>query len=372
MNYKKRIERVRGMFSELGVDAVLITDISRPEQSVPNVQYLTGFTGSNGYLIITADSGVFFTDGRYTIQSHQEVKCCEIRIPGNNQKMVDLWKDVIPSNSRLGVIGDHIQLSRFNALQRALSDKAIEVVAIRNFLSQLRQVKDEEEIEIIKRAQEITDRLFHKIINELVRPGKMTELDLAAEIEYQMKKLGASGPSFDTIVATGAHTALPHATPRNKVIENNTPLLIDMGVYLDGYVSDMTRTVWIGSSPDPEFEKIYNIVLEAQLAAEKGIRPGMTTVEVDALARNVIAEHGYGEKFVHSLGHGVGLNIHEAPIVSNRQDTATTVVENMAFTVEPGIYIEGFGGVRIEDIIIVRSDGAEVITKSPKKTLLKI
>ncbi len=372
MNYKARIEKVRSMFPELGVDAVFITDISRPEQSVPNVQYLTGFTGSNGYIIITGDTEIFFTDGRYEIQSHQEVKCCEIRIPHGTEKMLDLWKEVVPENSRLGVIASHMTLERFEALKSGFAEKNVEVVGLKNFLRNLRQVKDEDEIATIKHAQEITDRLFDLIVKELVRPGRMTELDLAAEIEYQMKKLGASGPSFDTIVATGAHTALPHAAPRNVVIENNTPLLIDMGVYFNGYVSDMTRTVWIGNNPDPEYEKIYHIVLEAQKAAEEGIRPGMTTVEVDKLARDVIASKGYGDRFIHSLGHGVGLNIHEAPIVSNRPETAVEVVENMAFTVEPGIYIEGFGGVRIEDIVIVRHDGAEIITASPKDKLLKI
>lgn len=368
MDYKKRIERVRGKFSELGIDALLVSDLSRPEQSVPNVQYLTGFTGSNGYLLITADDAIFFTDGRYEIQAGQEVTCCEVRIMSKDVTITGAVKE----NSTLGVIGDHITVTNLQRFENSLSKKNVSVKPVKNIVMDLRKVKDEDEIELIKKAQAITDKLFEIIINELVRPEKMTELDLAAEIEYQMKKLGASGPSFDTIVATGEHTALPHAKPRRVVIKNNTPLLIDMGVYLDGYVSDMTRTVWIGNSPNEEFERIYRIVLEAQKTAEMGVRPGMTTVEVDKLARDVIASNGYGDKFVHSLGHGVGLNIHEAPIVSSRPETATEVRENMAFTVEPGIYIEGFGGVRIEDIVVIRADGAEIITKSPKEELIKI
>ncbi len=368
MDYKKRIERVRGKFSELGIDALLVSDLSRPEQSVPNVQYLTGFTGSNGYLLITADDAIFFTDGRYEIQAGQEVTCCEVRIMSKDVTITGAVKE----NSTLGVIGDHITVTNLQRFENSLSKKNVSVKPVKNIVMDLRKVKDEDEIELIKKAQAITDKLFEIIINELVRPEKMTELDLAAEIEYQMKKLGASGPSFDTIVATGGHTALPHAKPRRVVIKNNTPLLIDMGVYLDGYVSDMTRTVWIGNSPNEEFERIYRIVLEAQKTAEMGVRPGMTTVEVDKLARDVIASNGYGDKFVHSLGHGVGLNIHEAPIVSSRPETATEVRENMAFTVEPGIYIEGFGGVRIEDIVVIRADGAEIITKSPKEELIRI
>ncbi len=368
MNYIGRIEKVREMFSTLEIDALIVTDLSRQEHSGPNVQYLTGFTGSSGSLIITGDSAVFLTDGRYKIQASREVTCCEVRIVDRSSTIADILDDGII----LGVIDAHTTLSGLNRLKKQLSSKNISIKPVKNIISELRQIKDEEEIELIRQAQALTDDLFRLIIEELVRPDRMTELDLAAEIEYQMKKLGASGPSFDTIVATGAHTALPHATPRNVKIRNNTPLLIDMGVYLNGYVSDMTRTVWIGNSPDEEFERIYHIVLEAQLAAERGVKPGMSTFEADALARDVISNKGYGDKFLHSLGHGVGLNIHEAPIVSSYREISVDIRENMVFTIEPGIYIEDFGGVRIEDIVVIRSDGAEVITHSPKEELIKI
>ncbi len=352
-----RIESVREKLDSIGVDLYL-------EVYLPNIRYLTGFSGSNAFLFIGKDLSLFVSDPRYDEQSREEVQDADIFI--YSRDLFECREKLPKKKLILGVPEEHISCSLYKRLKENLEEFEVKLVA--DPVAEFRITKTEEEIETIRKSQEITDRIFEDIL-KIVEPGKMTELDLAAEIEYRMKKFGAEKPSFDTIVATGPHSALPHAKPRDVVIENETMLLMDFGNYFRGYSSDMTRTVWVGRSPDQEFVKIYEIVKEAQQRAEEEARPGMTGEEIDRIARSVIEDAGYGEYFGHSLGHGVGLEVHEQPRIS--RTGKDPVKPGTVFTVEPGIYIPGFGGVRIEDLVVMRDDGVEILTKSPKN-LIKI
>ncbi len=352
-----RIDRIREKFDKLGIDVYL-------ETYLPNIRYLTGFSGSNAFLFIGKDFSLFVSDPRYEEQSREEVKEADIFI---YRKDLFECKSNLPNvKLKLGVPADYIKCTLYKKLKEEL--EMFDVVLIDDPVRELRMVKTEEEIGYIRESQTITDRIFEDIL-KIVRPGKMTELDVAAEIEYRMKKFGADKPSFGTIVATGAHSALPHAKPRSVKVGNETPLLMDFGNYYRGYSSDMTRTVWIGENPPKKFVEIYKIVLEAQERAENEAKPGMTGKEIDALAREVIEKAGYGEYFGHSLGHGVGLEVHEYPRISSLGNDP--IKPGMVFTIEPGIYLTGLFGVRIEDIVVMREDGVEKLTGSPKN-LIKI
>jgi len=351
-----KLDALRGKLESLGVDLYL-------EVYLPNIRYLTGFSGSNAFLFVGDSLSLFVSDSRYEEQSKGEVRDAEIFIYSTD---VFECKERLPKKRlRLGIPEEHITCSFYKRLQEKLED--FEIVLVSDPVKEFRIRKDEDEIEKIKGAQSITDRIFTEIL-DIVEPG-MTELDLAAEIEYRMKKFGAEKPSFETIVASGPHSALPHAKPRDVVIENETVLLMDFGNYYRGYASDMTRTVWVGKNPDREFVKIYDTVRRAQEKAEKEARPGMTGEEIDRIARDVIEGAGYGRYFGHSLGHGVGIEVHELPRIS--KTGKDPVLPGTVFTVEPGIYIPGFGGVRIEDLVVMTDHGVEILTESPKN-LIKI
>ncbi len=352
-----RIDALREKLDQLNVDIYLETKLA-------NIRYLTGFSGSNAYLLVGRDISLFVSDGRYKEQSREEVKDADIFI---YTREITEFKEKLPEiKLRIGVPKSNITCELFEKLKAKL--EGFELVLVDDPVAPMRMVKSEDEIEKIRRSQEVTDRIFTEILKR-VKPGETTELDIAAEIEYLMKKFGAEKPSFDTIVATGPHSALPHAKPRKVKVKNETNLLMDFGNYLEGYSSDMTRTVWVGENPPEEFIKIYNIVKEAQERAEEEAKPGMTGKEIDSLAREVIEQAGYGDLFGHSLGHGVGLEVHELPLISMLGKTK--IEPGMVFTVEPGIYVPGFAGVRIEDIVVMRENGVEVITRSPKN-LIKI
>ncbi len=352
-----RIDSVRKKLNSLGIDLYLEVNLS-------NIRYLTGFSGSNAYLFIGDSLSLFVSDPRYDEQSKEEVQDADIFIYSRD---VFECREKLPKKKlKLGVPEEYITCSLYKKLQENL--KEFEVVLVKDPVAELRIRKNEDEIETIRKSQEITDRIFDEIL-KIIEPGRMTELDLAAEIEYRMKKFGAEKASFSTIVASGPHSALPHAKPRNVIIKNETMLLMDFGNYYRGYSSDMTRTIWVGGNPDEKFLKIYDIVRKAQERAEEEARPGMTGEEIDRLAREVIENAGYGEYFGHSLGHGVGLEVHELPRIG--KTGKDPVLPGTVFTVEPGIYIPGFGGVRIEDLVVMREDGVEILTKSPKN-LIKI
>ncbi|MCQ4086806.1 Xaa-Pro peptidase family protein [Saccharibacillus sp. JS10] len=262
---------------------------------------------------------------------------------------------------RIGIEKDHLSVSRFERLNAVLGGSNYSDVG--QILTALRAAKTPEEIEKLRRAAHLIEAVLTEGLSH-VKVG-VTEIEIVAELEYQMKKLGAEGPSFDTMVLSGDKTALPHGNPGNRAIQAGDMLMFDMGVYLDGYASDITRTFAVGERPNTESIKIYETVLAANLAAISKIRPGATLASIDAAAREVITEAGYGPYFMHRLGHGLGMDVHEYPSVHGNNEEVIT--EGLCFTVEPGVYVAGECGVRIEDDIIVTSDGVDVLTTFPKE-----
>ena len=351
-----RIDGLRQRLVDQGCEAFLVSDIK-------NIRYLTGFTGSSAYLLMLKDRAIFITDSRYELQSKNQVDPgCEIVI--HREGIVKELKRLLSGVKTLGFEPENITYSTYSALEENLSVKLRPVPRV---VYEMRKRKSSEEVDQIAAAQTITDAVFNWVLENL-EPGKMTEAELALEMEYQMRKMGADGPAFGTIVATGPHSALPHATPRDVIIGTNTVLLMDFGAQ-KAYASDMTRTVWIGPErPPDEFKKIYDIVAKAQSAGEEVLAPGVACKQVDEVARKIIRDAGYGEQFGHSLGHGVGLNVHEMPRLSALSEE---VLEgNEVVTVEPGIYLEGKFGVRIEDMLWVKEGGSRLLTNSPKELII--
>jgi len=341
---------------ERGLEALFVTHL-------PNIRYLSGFTGSAGALLVLSGETHFFTDFRYKDQSKEEIDP-DITIHITNEPWKELT-EILKPIKKLGFESEYLTYQSY----RRLKEKAnwIEPVPTEGLVLEDRAIKEEQEIELIRKAQNITDSVFKETM-DFFEPGKFTEMDIANEMEYRMKKLGANGIAFNTIVASGPHSALPHAKPRRIKIQNDTILLFDFGAKFDGYASDMTRTVWIGRDPDPKFIEIYEIVKEAVERVIQNAKPGMSGIEIDALARDHITSKGFGEYFGHGLGHGVGLEVHEKPVLSPK--SKDTVKVNAVFTIEPGIYLPEFGGVRIEELAVMREDGVEILTSSPRHLVL--
>ena len=351
--YAQRRASIGKELCERKLDAMLVT-------SPANVRYLTGFTGSNGAVLLLDGEAVFFTDPRYAIQSRLEISC-----------PVQVCKGPILTavagfavRRRLGLLGferSNLSYDGYAKLREKLPDKvALEPVS--GWLEQRRMVKSPAEIDLIRRSVATNSKAFEQAARR-VREG-MRERDLAAEIEHQMHRLGAEKPSFETIVASGERTALPHAHPTSAALQPGQLLLIDMGTFQDGYASDMTRMLFLGT-PSARVKHMYKAVLEAQLAAIAAVKPGATTMHVDRRARQVLKGHGLDRAFVHSTGHGLGLEIHELPRIGRKDKTKLAV--GMAITIEPGAYIEGFGGVRIEDTVVVTPHGCEILTPTSKE-----
>ena len=335
------------------LDAILVS-------SPASVRYLTGFTGSNGVLLAFAGEAIFFTDPRYTIQSASEVSC---RTQVSKGPILQAVAELATRRRvrRLGFERAHLSYEGFDTLRGKLPmQTSLEPVA--GWLEAYRMLKSAEEIERIRRSVEVNSKAFESSVRRL-RPG-MREADLAAEIEYAMRRLGAEKPSFETIVAAGARSALPHAHPTGAAMKPGQLLLVDMGTFVDGYASDMTRMLFLGP-PGARVKRLYRAVLEAQLAAIDAVRPGATTVQVDRQARRVLKKFGLDRAFVHSTGHGLGLEIHELPRIGRKDPTP--LAAGMAITIEPGAYLEGFGGVRIEDTVVVTANGCEVLTPTSKE-----
>jgi len=341
---------------EKDVEAILISNYY-------NIRYFTGFTGSNGFALITKKGGkYFFTDFRYFEQADNEVIKNGFRVIKAKDGIIDEISKYIKEENiqKMGIEDEEISLKEYKNFEKKFSD--VKMIALADSLLRCRMIKSEDEIANIKRAVEIADNSFRELITK-IRPG-VSERDLANKLEYLMKKNGATDRSFDTIVASGARAAMPHGIASDKTIESDKFLLFDFGAYYNGYVSDMTRTLFFGKKIDKKHEEIYNIVKEAQELGIKNAVAGTKTSELDKIVRDFIIEKGYGENFGHSLGHGIGLEIHEMPTVSQKKDIV--LEENMVITIEPGIYIEGFGGVRIEDDVIVKKDKCEVLNKFTK------
>ena len=339
---------------ERGIAALLVTDLE-------NVRYLSGYTGSAGTILLTADSGVFFTDGRYTLQARDEVRDLNVVIePGT--KPSELNKHLQALDRPVSFEADQVTVTR---LQRWNEEAAgVSFVPTTGIVQDLRLIKDPGEIDLIRQSVEIVDQVFDQVVGVL-SPG-MTEREVAIEIDFRMRRLGADGVSFDTIVASGPCSAHPHHHPTNRPLQEGDLVTMDFGALRQGYCSDITRTVAMGE-PGPAQAAIYQAVLNAQEEAIDAVRPGMKGMDVDAVARKAIERAGYGEYFTHGLGHSLGREVHDGQAFGKAVEQMVAV--GMVATIEPGIYVEGVGGVRIEDDVVVTPDGCEVLTRSPKKLL---
>lgn len=353
---QSRLTRLREAMGTKGLEAMFIT-------SAVNRRYMTGFTGSSGYVLITQNRAVLMTDFRYMTQAPQQA--VDFEVIEHGAKLTDTLKQLLSDMkiSRLGFEQDHVAFATYTGYQSQL--ESIELVPVSGLIEDLRMIKDEGELAIMREAAQLADRTFSHILGFL-KPG-VSEKDIALEMEFFMRKNGATSSSFDTIVASGERSALPHGVASDRIIQGNEFIKLDFGALYNGYCSDITRTVVLGKPTDKHHE-IYNIVLEAQLNALQHIRPGMTGREADALTRDIIKSYGYGDHFGHSTGHGLGMEVHEYPRLAFGSDTVLT--PGMTVTVEPGIYIPGFGGVRIEDDIVITEDGIEIITQSTKQLLV--
>jgi Xaa-Pro aminopeptidase len=354
---KGRSERLIDLLPEAGVDVMLVTDLV-------NVRYLTGYTGSNGLALVGARTRTFITDFRYVEQAAEEVDASFERRRASTD-LLDAIGEALPEGElRLGFDDSHVSV-RTHARLRELLGGRVELVATGGLVGRLRAVKEPDEIERIKAATALADAAFERLLrNGLI--GR-TEREVALALEQDMRGLGAQRPSFDTIVASGAHGALPHAQPREVPIGRGELVVIDWGAQVDGYCSDCTRTVAAGD-PGADAQRVYELVLEAQLAALEAVRAGQSGRGADAVARGVIEAGGQGENFGHGLGHGVGLDIHEAPRLSQRSEDE--LLAGNVVTVEPGIYLPARFGVRIEDLVVVTDDGCEILTSVSKRLIV--
>lgn len=338
-------------------DGVMIT-------SPHNLRYFSGFSGGEGVCLIGRDFKYLFVDSRYTIAAKSEVSNFTV-IEFGGGMFLDEIKSKIDKNSIkvLAFEDRNITVSTYNRYKEKLT--GIEFVGVSEELADLRMIKTEEELSFLRQAEKIGDTAFTRVL-PMIKVG-VTECEIAAELEHQMRKCGAEGTSFETIVVSGAKSGMPHGKPDNKKLDRGDFVTMDFGCIYRGYCSDMTRTVIMDSASEEQM-RIYNTVLKAQRSGLESIRAGIKGCDADFAARNVIKDDGYGEFFGHSLGHGVGLLIHELPNLSPMSQTV--LKENMVVTCEPGIYIEGLGGVRIEDMVVVKKGGIENLTSSPKEPII--
>lgn len=365
MNRKARVEKLRWMLNEQGLDGILIT---QPQNSL----YLSGFGPSvqpdeiEGTLLITGDDSILMTDFRYLEQAEREAP--EFRLlevergdEGIAQALPGLLEEV--GSKRVGFEAEHLTFARYERWANA--SEGSEWAATSGLVEEMRAIKDGDEIEVIRKAVTLADATFAHL-REYVRPG-LTEREVAWEAEVYMRQHGAEKIAFDLIIAGGPNGALPHATTTERALREGEPVVIDMGARVEGYHSDLTRTIYLGE-PDARFQEIYALVRRAQESALEGIRAGMKGKEADGLARQVIEEAGYGQYFGHGLGHGVGLAVHERPRATKTSEEE--LQPGMIFTVEPGIYISRWGGIRIEDMVVVREEGVEVLSRASKEPTL--
>ncbi|WP_138758808.1 M24 family metallopeptidase [Modestobacter altitudinis] len=360
-----RRDRLRATAAEAGLDAVLVTNLL-------NVRYLTGFTGSNGALLLRTDGAdLFGTDGRYTTQAGTQVPDVELLVDRATTSALAA-EAVRRGSGRIGYESHDVTVDGLRGLERVLTDtagsgRAAELVSIRRAVEALRAVKDDAEIEALRQACAVADRALAELAAEgALRPGR-SELEVGRELDARMLTLGAEAPSFETIVATGANSAIPHHRPDTSVLRDGDLLKLDFGATVAGYHSDMTRTLVLGHAADWQRE-VYELVAASQAAGRAALAVGADVIAVDAASRDVIVEAGHGDHFTHGLGHGVGLEIHEAPGISALG--AGTLSAGMAVTVEPGVYLPGHGGVRIEDTLVVTDDEPELLTLTSKELLV--
>lgn len=353
---KQPIERFRDRMADLGVDAALISDVN-------NVRWLTGFAGSTANVIVTPSEAVFISDSRYEEQAREEVHGFSIEILRSPKTYPEM---VAECARRLEITGlafeaDHVTFAAASRWAKKMN--GIVLTPVEKLLDPLRMIKHPSELEKIRAACGIADACFSHA-QRLFQPG-VAEYDIAMEIEFYIRRQGAK-PAFDVIAVSGPRSARPHGDPSERKLQRGDFLTLDFGACVDGYCSDITRTVVIGEASD-EQRRVYGAVLEAQLAAIEAMKPGIEAKKVDALARETLAKHDLAQYFGHGLGHGLGLLVHD---VGSMNATSEDVLEaGQVWTVEPGVYIEGFGGVRIEDDVLIGESGAEVLTRSPKNLM---
>ncbi len=355
----RRIEAVSSKMAERGLKNLVVSNIY-------NVRYLSGFSGSTAMMLIAGEKATLVTDFRYKEQADGEVfRGVEVRID-TREALKAICEMVGKLKGKTGLEAGTLSYSAYDKL-RAAAEDAVPIesgVLSSGLIGDLRKTKDENEIETLRKAARIADDVFSDIVKE-IRAG-MTEVRIAARIDYMLRLKSSEVPAFKTIVASGEHASLPHASPSMRVVRDGDLITMDFGAIWDGYCSDMTRTVVAGKASD-KVKEIYGIVLEAQRAAIDGIKAGKACSDIDALARDHIEAKGYGENFGHGLGHGLGLEVHEGPRLSKKSEEI--LAPGMVTTVEPGIYIPGWGGVRIEDDVVVRDGGCDVLTAAAKELM---
>lgn len=353
LRMEKRISKLRKSLQEMNLDGALIY---KPE----NRRYMSDFTGTAGFVFVTINSAYFITDFRYVAQASTQCQGYDIIQHTSENTLYHILQAI--GAKHIGFEEDFVTYQGYSELMEKLPD--FELRPLEGTLEKLRIIKDDDEIANIEKAAAIADEAFSYIC-DFIKPN-LTEREIALELENFMKKRGASGTSFESIVASGKRSALPHGVASEKNIQKGDFITMDFGCIYNGYCSDMTRTIVLGKA-EPKQKEIYGIVLEAQLEALSFIKPGVAGLEVDKIARDIITQKGYGDYFGHGLGHGVGLEIHESPRLS---PTGKEVLKpGMIVTDEPGIYLPDFGGVRIEDLILVTETGARVLSKSPKELI---
>lgn len=351
----KRIKRARSLLKKNRVDCLLVTEIT-------HVRYLSGFSGSNGMVVLVPSKAYFLTDFRYMVQAQKEVKNCTVII-ADRELTSELPKlQLFSGKIRVGVEGAYVSL-KLQAKLKELLPKA-DFRSTENLIESLMLIKDSEEIRRIKKAVRISDQAFSEILDYL-KPGAK-EKDVALELEYIMRSSGADGSAFDIIVASGQRSSMPHGKASNRKLRKGDFVTIDFGAFFQGYASDITRTVVLGKATARQKE-IYGVVLGAQKKACRSVKPGLACSRLDAVAREDIMKAGYGDNFGHGLGHGIGMVVHDQPVLNPR--SSDTLREGMVITIEPGIYIPNWGGVRIEDDVLVTSSGGQILSKSPKDLL---
>jgi Xaa-Pro aminopeptidase len=360
LDIASRMTRLRDRFDERGIDALLVTKRE-------NVRYLTGFTGSAGVVLVSPEAALFVTDGRYIEQSREQLEAAgvdatiEIGITMTAQR--EFLAQALTPATRLG-LEDHV-VTWAEQRELATAFEGVDLVPAGPLVEDLRRVKDPGEVDRIRRACSIADDAFQALLPRLA--DGITEQAFALALEFEMRERGASGNSFDPIIASGPNGAKPHARPSDRVIGRNELVVCDFGCVVDGYCSDMTRTVAVGD-PGPDARHLYEVVLESQHVGRAKVAASVACADVDRASRDVIAEAGWADAFSHSTGHGVGLEIHEAPrVASTARDT---LLVGDVVTVEPGVYLPGVGGVRIEDTVVVTAGGAEPLTLTPKDLVL--
>jgi len=353
---RNRMKKFRKLLAGENLDGFIIAS---PE----NRRYLSGFTGTAGVLLVTADKAFLVTDFRYLEQAGEETEESGFEVVEYKNKIWDRVALLLTElkEERWGFESEYLVEKDYRFLAEKMG--ANHLVPSEGFLARLRVIKSPAETAMIEKAVAITDSAWERLLPE-IKAGRR-EGELAALMEFFQREAGASGASFATIVASGPRSALPHGVAGPRVLQEGDLVVVDVGAVYNGYCSDFTRTVAVGGRPGTEQEKIYQTVLAAQEAALSGLKPGMTAREADALARDIIEEAGYGKNFGHGLGHSLGLNVHEAPRLSPAWESV--LEPGMVFTVEPGIYLPGWGGIRIEDVVVITREGSRVLTRSPKQ-----